>query len=57
MRSSLQTIADIRDNVFSVAIPDISESLRLLRQFNALADAVAAPVVEPVYEPAVEPEQ
>ena len=57
VQSALQTIADIRDNVFSVAIPDISESLRLLRQFNALADAVAAPVVEPVYEPAVEPEQ
>lgn len=57
VNSALQTIADIRDNVFSVAIPDISESLRLLRQFNALADAVAAPVVEPVYEPAVEPEQ
>jgi uroporphyrin-3 C-methyltransferase len=35
VRSAQQTIAEIRDSVFSVAIPDISESLRLLRQFNA----------------------
>jgi uroporphyrin-3 C-methyltransferase len=69
VQSALQTIANIRDSVFSVAIPDISESLRLLRQFNALADAAATPVVEPnvepndqqadetVGEPAVEPPQ
>jgi len=37
VRSAQQTIAEIRDSVFSVAIPDISESLRLLRQFNAFS--------------------
>jgi uroporphyrin-3 C-methyltransferase len=61
VQSALQTIADIRGSVFSVAVPDISESLRLLRQFNALADAaatsVAAPIDEPVDEPAAEPPQ
>ena len=55
VQSALQMIADIRGSVFSVALPDISESLRLLRQFNALADAAAAPAVEPVDEPADEP--
>jgi uroporphyrin-3 C-methyltransferase len=55
VQSALQTIADVRGSVFSVAVPDISESLRLLRQFNALADAVATPAVEPVDEPAAEP--
>ncbi len=54
VESALQTIADVRGSVFSVAVPDISESLRLLRHFNALADAVATPVVEPVDEPAAE---
>lgn len=51
VQSALQTITDIRGSVFSVAAPDISESLRLLRQFNALANVVAAPVVEPADEP------
>ncbi len=55
VQSALQTIADVRGSVFSVAVPDISESLRLLRQFNALADAAATPAVEPVDEPAAEP--
>jgi uroporphyrin-3 C-methyltransferase len=54
VQSALNTIADIRDSVFSVAVPDISESLRLLRQFNALADAAAQPAVEPAVEPGVE---
>lgn len=54
VQSALQTIADVRGSVFSIAVPDISESLRLLRQFNALADAVATPVVEPIDEPAAE---
>lgn len=54
VQSALQTIADIRDSVFSVSVPDISESLRLLRQFNTLADAAAAPGVGPVVEPIVE---
>lgn len=57
VQSALQTITDIRGSVFSVAAPDISESLRLLRQFNALANVVAAPVVEPADEPADEPGQ
>jgi uroporphyrin-3 C-methyltransferase len=50
VQSALQTIADIRDSVFSVSVPDISESLRLLRQFNRLADAAPTPVVEPIVE-------
>jgi uroporphyrin-3 C-methyltransferase len=54
VQSALLTIADIRDSVFSVSVPDISESLRLLRQFNTLADAAAAPGVGPVVEPIVE---
>lgn len=57
VQSALQTITDIRGSVLSVAAPDISESLRLLRQFNALANVVAAPVVEPADEPADEPGQ
>jgi len=57
VQSALQTITDIRGSVLSVAAPDISESLRLLRQFNALANAVATPVVEPADEPADEPGQ
>ena len=57
VQSALQTITGIRGSVFSVAVPDISESLSLLRQFNALADAVATPVVEPADEPADEPLQ
>lgn len=51
VQSALQTITDIRGSVFSVAVPDISESLRLLRQFNALANAIATPVVEPADGP------
>ena len=61
VQSALQTIADIRDSAFTVATPDISESLRLLRQYNAFSDAIATPAVEPAEEtaeePAAEPEQ
>jgi uroporphyrin-3 C-methyltransferase len=39
VQSARDTIAEMRDSVFQVAIPDISGSLRLLRQFNALSDA------------------
>jgi len=46
VQSAQQTIAGIRNSVFSVAIPDISQSLRLLRQFNAFADATERPVSE-----------
>jgi len=43
VQNARETIVEIRDSVFSVAIPDISQSLRLLRQFNVLAEA-ARPV-------------
>lgn len=33
-----ETIAEIRDGVFAVTAPDISESLRLIRQFRALPE-------------------
>ena len=39
VRSARETLADIRESVFQIAVPDISGSLRLLRQFNALAEA------------------
>ena len=63
VQSMQQTIAEIRGSVFSVAMPDISRSLRLLRQFNALADAVAQPgnadeaEQEPLQEPEIELQQ
>jgi uroporphyrin-3 C-methyltransferase len=34
---ALQTLAEIRSSVFTTTAPDISESLRLLRHFQALA--------------------
>lgn len=48
--SAQQTIAEIRGSVFSVAVPDISHSLRALRQFNALANALTQPVNEAAAE-------
>jgi len=60
VQSALQTIADIRGQALSVATPDISESLRLLRQFNALADAASrtnATSAEVAEEVVAEPEQ
>ena len=36
--SALATIGEIRGGLFDIAPPDISESLRLLRQFNTLAE-------------------
>jgi uroporphyrin-III C-methyltransferase len=39
VQSTRATIAEIRGSVFSVAMPDISLSLRLLRQFNRLTQA------------------
>ncbi len=36
--SAQQTIAEIRDKVFTIAMPDISKSLRLLRQFRTLSE-------------------
>jgi uroporphyrin-3 C-methyltransferase len=54
VRSSLQTISEIHGSSFSVATPDISDSLRLLRQFIAFSDATAAPVADPIEEPAAD---
>ena len=39
VQSARQTIAEVRDSVFRVTMPDISGSLRLLRQFNTLTEA------------------
>ena len=46
VQSALQTFEEIRDGAFAVASPDISESLRLLRQFSTLGayESDAAPV-------------
>jgi len=57
VRSSLQTITEIHGSAFSLATPDISESLRLLRQFTAFSGATAAPVADPPEESDAEPEQ
>jgi len=60
VQSALQTIADIRGPALSVATPDISGSLRLLRQFNALADATSRSSntsAEVAEEVVAEPEQ
>lgn len=35
---ALETLAEIRGHVFTVDVPDISESLRLLRQFRTLSE-------------------
>lgn len=40
VRSARETLAEIRDSTLTVAMPDISQSLRLLRQFNALNTAI-----------------
>jgi uroporphyrin-3 C-methyltransferase len=37
--SALQTIVEIRGAMFAVSTPDISESLRLLRQYETLAES------------------
>ena len=36
--SARQTIAEIRDSMFAATLPDISESLRLIRRFRILAE-------------------
>ncbi len=38
VQNTRETIREIRDSAISVALPDISHSLRLLRQFNAITD-------------------
>jgi uncharacterized protein HemX len=37
--SALETIAEVRGHVFATEVPDISESLRLLRQFRTLSES------------------
>jgi len=56
--SARVTISEIRNSVFVITMPDISGSLRLLRQFNALSDAatVAPAALEEVND-AVESEE
>lgn len=58
VQSARVTISEIRNSVFLIAMPDISGSLRLLRQFNVLSDAaaVARPTPEEV-DDAAEPEE
>ncbi|MEJ2255547.1 MAG: uroporphyrinogen-III C-methyltransferase [Woeseiaceae bacterium] len=36
---ALETLAEIRGHVFTTDVPDISESLRLLRQFRTLSES------------------
>ena len=57
VRSALQTIAEVRGSDLSVALPDISESLRLLRQFNAFVDATSGTNAESNDQIAAESEQ
>ncbi len=57
VQGAQETITEIRGSVFSVAVPDISHSLRALRQFNGLAEALAQPANETEVEPDPEPEQ
>ncbi len=49
VRSALQTIGEIRQSVAPVARPDLSESLRLLREYRVLssADSHSGPSSEP----------
>jgi uroporphyrin-3 C-methyltransferase len=47
VQNARETITEIRDSTISVAIPDISQSLRLLRQFNSLNDAATIISDEP----------
>ena len=51
VQNVLLTISEVRNSALTVAMPDISESLRLLRQFNALRDAGAG-MSDPVAVPA-----
>ena len=39
VRGAKATLAEIRSGLFAVAPPDISESLRLLRQFNSISES------------------
>ena len=52
VQGARKTIAEIRDSLFDIAMPDISESLRLLRQHNTLSAAPVELAVPPEAEPA-----
>jgi uroporphyrin-3 C-methyltransferase len=52
VQSARKTIAEIRDGLFDIAMPDISESLRLLRQHNTLSATPVELAVPPEAEPA-----
>jgi uroporphyrin-3 C-methyltransferase len=39
VRGAKATLAEIRSGLFAIAPPDISESLRLLRQFNSISES------------------
>ncbi len=52
VQSARKTIVEIRDGLFDMAMPDISESLRLLRQHNTLSAAPVELAVPPEAEPA-----
>ena len=52
VQSARKTIAEIRNSLFDIAMPDISESLRLLRQHNTLSAAPVELAVPPEAEPA-----
>ena len=56
VRSALQTIGEIRDSSFTRAMPDISESLRLLRQYTAFVDAAQSETAPPTADPEPEDE-
>ena len=51
VRSALATIGDIRDATVAASLPDISESLRLLRQYIAFVNAGSPDDAEPGGEP------
>jgi uroporphyrin-3 C-methyltransferase len=61
VQSARETIAEIRDSVLRVAMPDISQSLRLVRQFNTLSEAAGAAesnnMAEEPAEQTADPEQ
>ena len=39
VRGAKATIAEIREGMFTVSPPDISQSLRLLREFNSINES------------------
>jgi uroporphyrin-3 C-methyltransferase len=47
VQSALETVAEIRNALFTVSSPDISESLRLLRQHATLSESAKLPATEP----------